>query len=225
MRFASHVIALGASRMQPCEAALPSGSERPLVPWMPIWPGPALELLEDVRARADGERVRAAVVRAARSRAPPRRRTGRTASASRPSGTTAENVRTSRPSRKTATVRFETSTTRRHSVDDRIVWSARIQPVCPLGPAGEPDVHPAVAVLALDGAHHGEHGAHLRERPHGGDRLDDARLRAGRGVGDVILEQDHERLGHGDVRRRRVRTGPASGGACAGDHERRRRAG
>ena len=40
MRFASHVIALGASRMQPCEAALPSGSERPLVPWMPIWPGP-----------------------------------------------------------------------------------------------------------------------------------------------------------------------------------------
>ena len=33
-------------------------------------------------------------------------------------------------------MRFVTSTTRRHSVDDRIVWSARIQPVCPLGRPG-----------------------------------------------------------------------------------------
>ena len=40
MCFDSHVIASGLSRMQPCEAALPSGSERWFVPWMAIWPGP-----------------------------------------------------------------------------------------------------------------------------------------------------------------------------------------
>ena len=40
MRRASHVIAAVLSRMQPCEAAVPSGSERPLVPWRAIWPGP-----------------------------------------------------------------------------------------------------------------------------------------------------------------------------------------
>ena len=42
----------------------------------------------------------------------------------------------------------------------------------------------------------------------------------GGGTGDVILEQDHERLGHGDVRRGRAH-GAGDGRAGAGDDERR----
>ena len=176
MRLASHVIALGLSRMQPCEAALPSGSERPSVPWMAIWPGPpanswkmserALMASAYGPPRSCGEIVERLLDEELAVR---RRRRGL---AARRRG----SVRTSRPSRKTATRRASRRDTRRHSVDERMVWSARIQPVCPLGPPGEPDVHPAVAVLALDGAHHGKDGAHLRERPHGGDRLDHARV-------------------------------------------------
>jgi len=45
-RQTSHVIALGLSLMQPCETALPSGSESPSVPWMPIWPGPPANSLK-----------------------------------------------------------------------------------------------------------------------------------------------------------------------------------
>ena len=67
----------------------------------------------------------------------------------------------------------------------------------PARPPGQPDVHPAVAVLALHGAHHGQDGAHLRQRPQGGDGLDHAGVGAGRGARDVILQEDHERLGHG----------------------------
>ncbi len=33
-------------------------------------------------------------------------------------------------------MRADTVTTMRHSVEERIVWSARIQPVCPLGLPG-----------------------------------------------------------------------------------------
>jgi hypothetical protein len=40
MRLDIQVMAAGLMRMQPCEAALPSGSERPPVPWIAIWPGP-----------------------------------------------------------------------------------------------------------------------------------------------------------------------------------------
>ena len=40
MRLASHVMARGLSRTQPCETAVPSAPERLLVPWRAIWPGP-----------------------------------------------------------------------------------------------------------------------------------------------------------------------------------------
>ena len=61
MRLASHVIAPVLRRMQPWETAVPSAPERPSLPCRAIWPGAALELLQDVRAGAGRERERAAV--------------------------------------------------------------------------------------------------------------------------------------------------------------------
>ena len=139
----------------------------------------ALELLEDVRAGADGQRVRAAdVLRRDRER-PPRRRTGRTASGWRPSARPPRKraLRAS-PSRKTVTLagRDRDDDAPLGGRADRLVGEdpARVA----ARPPGQPDVHPAVAVLALAQAHARAAPCARWSAAAGPDGLDDARVRA-----------------------------------------------
>ena len=71
------------ARREPDAAVGDGGAERPerpLVPCMAIWPGPALELLEDAGPGAGGQRERPAVRGGGEGQPPPPRRTGRAGS-------------------------------------------------------------------------------------------------------------------------------------------------
>jgi len=53
MRRASHAMAGFVRRTQPWETAVPGVPPRFAMPWMPIWPGSAGELLQHVRAAGE----------------------------------------------------------------------------------------------------------------------------------------------------------------------------
>jgi hypothetical protein len=199
MRLDIQVMAAGLMRMQPCEAALPSGSERPPVPWIAIWPvGAAGIARRDRECFLDEELP---VGRRGRGLGHHRRERAHDEAVAVDGHPAGRDLDHDAPFGRGA---------------DRLVGED--PPGVAARPPGEPDVDPAVAVLALDGAHHREDGTHLRQRPQGRDRLEHAGMRACACPCDVILEEDDEWLRDGHAGAGCPRRGSEPGGRAGRQH-------
>ena len=102
------------------------------------------------------------------------------------------------------TLAAPTVTTMCHSVDERIVWSVRIQPVWPLGRPGSRTCTQRLPSLPLTKPITGSTVRTLVSGRWAATGSTTRACRSADGVRDVVLQQDHERLRHGDPRRLRL---------------------